>query len=608
MAKRKKRVAKFSRRIPVYGLGGATEAASLFHGLGEGLGSSVEKKDEYGVTTSGNPGGGGFFTAGANVDTSINAFSEGDIATGLGTALLPGYAGEVRNDQAIEARNTEQTRERQESQKQYEREQQGFVSSGFEDIKPFEEQEAGIASSTVEGFKHGGDPSYAKYHNLPQKEYNEKVGINVEGSNGRDGGELEVSKGKVVTDYKSRPSHPSNEDEIDLFGNVMAKPGNVIVSKDKRKAYLEGDLTTRNTIEAQLRKDQRKREGEELQVARKGGGVSNKTSDIEPIPTLPTGLIPTQQPEGVPQRKPGYKDITVNGKPLHSIKDKKGVNSTKAKKEFKKKYGLDYDIIPSDLFEGSTFKHGGKVPRYEHGGRSEFQSGDSRAFDETFLDTQSGFTTDPDLPPTSNDSQRNKFGFSEAAQYAPALYNLGVGLFGDTPTADPIHNPRREEVAKLLREREVDFDPIQRDIDLSERTAEKSIRGTSRGNAGLYAAGRVALSNTTSRARSKARMEADLINQGYRKDEAAGLAQLGTQEAASEERTRRLNLAFQANQAQFIPKGIEQAASASARTENTRQGQDRNDILREEYGRRAKAAEAQGDAEMAAFWTSQLDQ
>src|SRR3990167_5242350 len=120
--------------------------------------------------------------------------------------------------------------------------------------------------------KHGGMAQYSPYHNLSQKDYNKEV-INVERN------ELEVKGGKVITDYSKKPNHPKNESKMDLYGNTLATPGNIIVPKDKRDSYLEGDKLTRSTIESQLKRDQLKRNNEELAYYRHGGKVDNKTKE-----------------------------------------------------------------------------------------------------------------------------------------------------------------------------------------------------------------------------------------------------------------------------------------------------------------------------------------
>ena len=147
-----------------------------------------------------------------------------------------------------------------------------------------------------------------------------------------------------------------------------------------------------------------------------------------------------------------------------------------------------------------------------------------------------------------------------------------MGLFGKTPTEQPEYNPNRKEIRDLYAGRKIDFDAIRRDIELEGATGERSIRGASKGDAALYSSARTALSNSTQRALSAARLQSDIANTGFRADEARALDVLGQQDVQARNLARGLNLQFQANQAQYIPKGLEQVSGVS-------QGRYRDDIL-----------------------------
>lgn len=102
----------------------------------------------------------------------------------------------------------------------------------------------------------------------------EKKMINVEGN------ELEVNKGKVVADFKGKPKHPTDKSLIDMDGNTSATVGNTIIPSKLRQRYLDGDKITRSTIEANVRRDQMKREKDEETVAqafREGGAYYKET-------------------------------------------------------------------------------------------------------------------------------------------------------------------------------------------------------------------------------------------------------------------------------------------------------------------------------------------
>jgi len=476
-----------------------------------------------------------------------------------------------------------------------------------------------------------------------------KVAINAEGSNGRKTGELEVKGGKVIKDLKGLPPHPANENKIDLFGNVLASPGNIIVPKDQRKNYLEGDKITRRTIELQLKRDQKKRDAEELDILRGGGAVSNKISklvdegrphkqsvaialDMErrgklqeggPITPLPLNIQPNPidlQP--VLPEKPIPRDILVGSQTLQEVIQSgqdtaKIPGLKKSLKEFEDFYGSPYSTIFPDT-PVPVLKQGGKVKKAQQGlvVDDEFTTAFTPDTTQTsqFTVSPSGLSQFPieDVPlipfdPATTDTTAGRgVGFSDVAQFAPLLFNVGAGLFGETPTAEPIFDPRREEVARLMRERQVDFDPILRDIEQREATAARSLRGVSGGSAGQFIAGRTALATGTQRAAANARMQADLINQGFRADEARALAGIGAGEVAAQERAQQLNLGFEANRAQFLPKAAEQLASIGARTDIRGQQRERNQILREELERRRAAATEQAELDAIQNMLSQL--
>ncbi len=93
--------------------------------------------------------------------------------------------------------------------------------------------------------------------------------IEVEGAgeNPKNGGELEVSKGKILKDFKGKDRHSSGGYQYD------AKSGRVIIPLKDREKYLNSDNFTRNTMERRLVLDQKKRDQQELEQYRKGGGI-----------------------------------------------------------------------------------------------------------------------------------------------------------------------------------------------------------------------------------------------------------------------------------------------------------------------------------------------
>lgn len=411
-----------------------------------------------------------------------------------------------------------------------------FLSPGvFGNIDTKAQADSTINSLGIQRFQDSDD--FKRFH--PSG----KVQINAEGSNGKKTGELEVKAGKVVKDLRGLPEHPKNGN-IDLFGNVLATPGNTIIPKDQRKDYLEGDKITRRTIEAQLRKDQRGRDEEELDMFRGGGKLKHG------------GAV------GTPHKY-------VRG---------------------------------GNIFDDPALEFGQPV----EGQTGGFFTGSPTGTVSPPLDS---FRTQPPaggLVDTGGGGGGKKFNFNQASQFAPLLFNLGAGLFGETPEADPIFNPRREQALKLLSERQVDFDPVLRDIELGEATAAKQLRNVTGGQQGQFLPSRIALAAATQRSAANARLQADMINQGFRGDEARALTGIGSEEAAAQERARGLNLSFQANRAQFLPKAAEQAASIGARNQFRGQQQETNQLLRARLEEMRATAVAAGDQALADSLTAQL--
>lgn len=94
-------------------------------------------------------------------------------------------------------------------------------------------------------YKNGGSvKSKMKYVNGGST--NKQV-INVEKD------ELEVTKGRVLSDYTNKPKHPS-DGSLDPKGNVSAREGSTIIPANKRTDYLRSGIEERKTIEKQVDK------------------------------------------------------------------------------------------------------------------------------------------------------------------------------------------------------------------------------------------------------------------------------------------------------------------------------------------------------------------
>src|SRR3990167_4613953 len=454
--------------------------------------------------------------------------------------------------------------------------------------------------------KHGGMAQYSPYHNLSQKDYNKEV-INVERN------ELEVKGGKVITDYSKKPNHPKNESKMDLYGNTLATPGNIIVPKKQRDSYLEGDKITRSTIESQLKRDQLKRNNEELAYYRHGGKVDNKTKEEKRKEQIENAILKANEDFALhyPSANIDFFDGQGNLKDDKKIQKLIARSTKKDFRELKRRirtYNRQQSNIEnlqgilSETAEGQPveqryrpdfgFKKGGKVKRYQYGEEiapaydSEFMY-EGQQLQRALEESQKGQSYSPYndqnyIPGVSNTSKTNLFGddyitspgggystpktglgkngfnFSSLLPYAAPAYNIGMGLLGKIPEVEAIQNPEEARIKQLMGDRKIDLATVFSGIDTSEAFARKNLRNISGGSQAAQLEGLGAIQRTSADARAKARLESQGMNLGYRGEEAQTLGTLGQQNVAARERQRQLQLAMEANQAQYLPAGIGQ--------------------------------------------------
>jgi len=461
---------------------------------------------------------------------------------------------------------------------------------------------AGLFSGDIFGKtsikKHGGNVAFASYHNLSQDAYNKKV-INVEGSSGNRGGELEVSGGKVITDYSKRPPHPEDETETDLYGNVLATPGNIIIPKKQRDSYLEGDKITRSTIETQLRRDQLKRNSEELAYYRHGGKVDNKTKEEKRKEQIENAILKSDEDFTLPYPSADIDFFDKKGNLKNDKKIQKLI-ARSTKKDFRelKRRIRTYNRQQSNIenLQGILSETGGgQLPEQRY--RPDFgfkRGGKIKRYDKNSIVDELGYsypgkTTQPFgsqpsfyQPSTFNTGQQNNpyydasyfsglsssqsgqgdqqggVNFSSLLPYAAPAYNIGMGLLGQTPEVEAFQNPEETRIKKLMGDRKIDLAPVFSGIDTSEAFARKNLRNISGGLQAAQLEGLGAIQRTSADARAKARLEAQGMNLGYRGEEAQTLGSLGQQNVAARERQRQLQLSMEANQAQYLPAGIGQ--------------------------------------------------
>lgn len=122
-------------------------------------------------------------------------------------------------------------------------------------------------------------------------------------------------------------------------------------------------------------------------------------------------------------------------------------------------------------------------------------------------------------------------GLGTIAALAPALANLGTGIFGKAERLKPqdYYNPRRNEIASLMRDRRVDINPQLQAILSGEKSALYNLRNVG-GSRGEIMGNATAVYNRGMANRSAAYANKQNMDLGYKGEEAQALMNLGAGE------------------------------------------------------------------------------
>lgn len=319
---------------------------------------------------------------------------------------------------------------------------------------------------------------YKQYINNPDYEFvkydnPEKTLIEVEGAgkNKPNSGELEVKNGKIINDFSKKPRHKNGGFSYE------ATVGNIIIPISMRDKYMEGDSTTRNTIELQLKKDQLKRnEGFSF---KHGGVVKKYFTGGEIDETDPTKFDPTLDYSGYNER---YNN---------SINSNNSTNNS--------------PVYPT--VNGNPIAN------------NEFQNSPS-------------FGYKPDVK--TNPTQANnygKYGYY-AATAAPIVYDLAMGLQKpDTLNQEDYQNPNEGKIKSLMANRSINMKPVRDRILAGRQTALNNIKNSQSMGGGSYLSNAAQVEANTQNAYSNAQMQEMDYNNKYRGEEANTLDSLGQQRA-----------------------------------------------------------------------------
>lgn len=331
-------------------------------------------------------------------------------------------------------------------------------------------------------------------------------------------GELEVSKGKIIKDFKGKPMHTNGGYQYE------AKPGRVIIPLKDREKYMTSDTFTRISMEKRLILDQKKREQKEF----KDGGPVNRE--------LETGNMITQYAEG--------------GQPK---------------------------LVRLNKMSGSKLRN--SIPTYTKGGIYDYlkpnpQNQDPNN-DPEFIIPRKGLQPTEDMidNPYQQPEQPEDYSYlfhqptqiqntnkpdwsniaNTAATYAAPVFN-SLMAFGKANKEAPIYNPYTDEALNTMRNRKINLDPIKRDIFSQARVASQPLGE----NQGSYLTRRTQIGANTQKALTDANIKAQEINNNYSADYANSLNSLGQQRREADFAARHQTLANKYNKAAYLPKAITQ--------------------------------------------------
>ena len=179
-----------------------------------------------------------------------------------------------------------------------------------------------------------------------------------------------------------------------------------------------------------------------------------------------------------------------------------------------------------------------------------------------------------------------------AAQYGPAAYNLGRGLFEKPDVLpdidyDRFNNPYESHIRSLMADRQFNIDPILEGNRSSQNALNRSIRNTGNISSGQYLSNLQAGSAGRMRADSSAYAQKSNVENQYRGDEAGMLNQLGVAQTRGnmfgipyQYRTDESNFANQASKRNIFGQGLTdvQQAYQTNQLEGSMRGLDANKL------------------------------
>mgnify|MGYP000276433717 CR=1 FL=1 len=155
-----------------------------------------------------------------------------------------------------------------------------------------------------------------------------------------------------------------------------------------------------------------------------------------------------------------------------------------------------------------------------------------------------------------------------AAQFAPALYNLGRGLFGEQADTDLDYqaNPYEQRVLNLMGDRRYNVQPQLRAAERASRIAQRNLRETGASPA-QYLANLSGVQAQRQQGISKALAQKQNVENQYRRQQAQMMQQMGSREAQRRQQLANQNLqrrlASQAAQDRMVSQGLTQLGAGA---------------------------------------------
>ncbi len=330
-----------------------------------------------------------------------------------------------------------------------------------------------------------------------------------------EGKELETSKGKILKDFNKQPAHKDGGYQYE------AKPDRTIIPVKWRSRYMEGDKTTRTSIERNLVNEQAAREAEKgksfntaFDKWRKKGGYTipkyqiggdtpydpyNTNAEVQDslIPLYSQDAFSANNWEGSMQ-KPQYQFESLRDTPSPRAVSNPSLANSPANPNY---------VEPTPFYPTPNGQMPGNIPY-------------SPTSNEPLVT----------LPQTTSKQNWSNYA-NKAAQFAPIAYNLGRGLQKpQVLNQEEFQNPYESQVRDLMSKRRVDFRPIENEIRSNYKNSLSTISGGAK-SSGQVLSGGTALAGSRASTLAKAKLQADIANQEFRGEEASTLGNLGSQRA-----------------------------------------------------------------------------